>query len=1032
MLKRNFKRISLIAIYVFVVFLVFGDTVFGLDRGRDISQFAHTAWTAKDGAPSQISALTQTKDGYLWIGSALGLYRFDGVTFEQYAPPDGETLPSNNIYSLMATPDGGLWISFRPSGLGFLKDGKLQIFNRPEELPKSQVYAFARTPDGRIWAGTHHGLEVFNGTGWTEIGAEQNFSPNRVRTIFVDRAGTLWVSTDERLNFLPSGTAKFQESGKQEKYALDIAQAADGRLWEVQFPKLVKPIVDISSQTDRKNPQIITEGWKFLFDRDGSLWTASSDKVNRIRFPEQLDSEKIEENDARVESFKTSDGLSGNLVTNILEDREGNIWVGTTKGLDRFRYSPIVPVALPDGGQKLMLAAGENGEILAGNGTNDFFLRLHDGSVEKINTNPKEIYASSFYKDDAGIFWWGMNGGIVRQEKSEFKFFPQPKEMKLDWLWEVFRGTYNDGGLWVNFGDEGLVYFKDGVWERRKPPAGLPDRGPSASFEDAQKRIWLGYTENRVYVLDGENVRGFSVGDGIEIGRIKVIRGRGSNIWCGGETGLAVLIGDKFHTVKTDGRQFGAVSGIIETENGDLWLNEIHGIVQIPANEIKQLLENPDYAVKFRLFDFEDNLPGGMQMNFTVSTAVEASDGRLWFATDNGLAVIDPKRMEKNNLPPPVLIKSVNADGKIFGAADKLEFLPATTNLQIDYTALSLSIPGRINFKYRLENFDKDWLDAGSRREAFYTNLAPGKYRFQVIAANNDGVWNERGASVEFEILPAFYQTKWFMLLCLIALGAFALAAYAWRVRQVESRLHLLYEERLAERTRIAQDLHDTLLQGMVGVSMQFDSAVNKLSDDSPAKPRFVRMREMMRQIIVEGRNTVNGLRSAEKKVGETGLEDDFRHIVSKLRPNENIRFNVVSTGEARPLYAAVHDEIYYICHEAFSNVFQHSGATEVSADIEYAKKFVKITIRDNGKGIDPSFLKSGRKGHWGLAGMRERAQNISAKLQILSRARAGTEIEVLIPDHIAFASGKSGFYRKWREKIFPADKFAPNGKKRN
>lgn len=997
--------------------ILFCTSNFALDRNRNIKQFHHTAWTAKDGAPSQISALAQTSDGYLWIGSALGLFRFDGISFEQFAPPDGMSLPSNNIYALMATPDGGLWISFRPSGLGFLKDGKLRVFSRSEELPKSQVYSFARTNDGQIWAGTHTGLARFNGEGWTEIGSESNFKPGRIRTLFTDRAGTLWVSVDNSIFSLASGANDFQQFGKtEEKYAIKFSEDKDGRLWAIYFDSLITPV--ISGDSNSKTPVIRLEAFDFLFDRDGSLWfTEFPHGVQRLRFPESLGNEEVQGKDERFELFDESKGLSANPAGNILEDREGNIWVGTTKGLDRFRYSPIVPFDLPEGFQKITLLAGTNRDIWAASASGFTFLHLSDDRIQKNTLLRERVQISSGFRADSENIWWGTRGGIIHQQNDNMKFFPQPQDLEPDWMWEVFRGGA-DGGVWTNFGDLGLYYFRKGEWTKRNLAENLPERGPSATFQDDQNRIWLGYTENRVFVLDGNNVRGFSQADGIEVGRIKVIRGQHGNIWCGGETGLTFLRENRFHKVKTDGKPFGAISGIIETENGDLWLNESHGIVKISADEVSRLRENPEYSVKYRLFDFEDNLPGGMQMNFTVSTAVEATDGRLWFATDNGLAIVNPAQIKKNELPPPVLIKSVNVDGKNFAIKRELQFPPATVNLQINYTALSLSIPERVAFKYRLENFETEWREAGNRREAFYTNLAPGKYRFQVIAANNDGVWNEEGAVLDFEIMPVFYQTKWFFLLCLIALAAFALAVFAWRVRQVKSRLHLLYEERLAERTRIAQDLHDTLLQGMVGVSMQLDSAVNKLAADSPAKPRFERMREMMAQIISEGRNTVNGLRSADKIKATADLEKDLRHIVQKLDPEGKTKFRFSEKGSPRPLCAVIHDEVYYICHEALANSFQHSGASDVLAEVEYTKNYVKINITDNGIGIDPRFLKSGRKGHWGLSGMRERAQKIGAKLQISSRARVATEIELVIPAHIAFEAVKFSIFRNWRNRL--------------
>ncbi len=987
-------------------------SVCGLDRSRTITQFHHTAWTAKDGAPSQISALTQTTDGYLWIGSALGLFRFDGVTFEQYQPPDGVQLPSFNIYALMATPDKGLWISFRPSGLGLLKDGELKIFTRPEELPKSPVSCFGKTPDGRIWAGTHDGLVLFNGAGWDEIGADWNLQSGSVGTMFTDSGGTLWISQEDSIFYLPPGSKTFQLSEKVEgkdNYINQFAQAEDGRLWAANTNYQVSPIKGSTSGSATKNPVLNVGSFGLLFDRDGCLWIASANTVNRIRFPEQLGAKILREDDGPpIETFRKSDGLSDTSASKLFEDREGNIWVGTLTGLDRFRYSAIVPIVLPGYNKKLTLSANEQSEIWAGSAQVSSFLHLSDGQVEKVFLESNYLNrTSSLYRDPDGSTWWGAYGGIWHQQNKNFKFFPQPKSFDEDWMWEVFRAG-EDGGLWANFGDNGLIYFKVGEWERRRTPEGLPDRGPSASFQDEQRRIWLGYTENRVCFLDGGRVQCYSSKDGIQIGRIKVIRGRGANYWFGGELGLAFFKDDKFYTVKTEGKPFGAVSGIIATENGDVWLNEVHGIVNIPADEIRRLNENSEYAVKYRLFDFQDNLPGNPQMNFTVSTAIEATDGRLWFATDNGLALIDPVHLEKNVILPPVIIKSVIADDKLYQAAPNTIFPAGTANVQVNYTATSLSIPERVEFKYRLEGYKNQWREAGTRREAFFTNLAPGKYRFQVIAANNDGVWNEQGASLEFEILPMFYQTNWFLLLCLAALGGLLWAGYQWRVYQVKSHLHLLYEERLSERTRIAQDLHDTLLQGFLGMTMRLQAVSHLL----PAKPERAKenldtVLDQVDDVLEEGRRGIWDIRTSP--VPDNDLAQAFTLTGEHLNAAYPANFTVTIVGEYRLLHPLVRDEVYRIGREALTNAFRHSKATTIEVEIEYAPKHLRIFVRDNGCGINPDFLSAGRKGHLGLSGMREAAEKIGAELKIWSRAESGTEVELTVPQHIAFRKKTSG-----------------------
>ncbi len=1013
MISREFC-LRLFSICLFCALFSFSASA--LDRERTISQFHHTAWTAKDGAPSQISAFAQTADGYLWIGSAKGLFRFDGVRFEAYVPPTGVSLPSYNIYALMATPDGGLWISFRPSGLGFLKDGRLEVFSRPEQLPKSQVYCFARDLDNRIWAGTHDGLALRDGAEWTGIGADWNFQPQRIYALFVDRGGTLWVATDEKIVFLTRGSKTFQETGARIGVVPDIAQANDGRLWMAETSRSVRPVPLSGENSDAGEAEILTGAANITFDREGALWITDQTGIRRVRFPERLGNRKLPIDDPELEIFNEKNGLSGDFTNHVLEDREGNIWVSTAKGLDRFRYSHFVASKPSQEFHSFTLLAGDGGEDGAGSATLKP-LTLIRGEEMFPQKNTK--YFSSVYRAADGVVWWGSLGGIWRQKDVDFEFFPQPEDMKTEWVWEVIRGD-PEGGLRIGLGDVGLVYFKDGVWTNPTKPPGMLDRVPSATFHDPQGRIWFGYTENRVSLLDGETVRNFNVADGIDIGRIRVIRGRGAQFWFGGELGLAVFDNNRFRAIrKAGGERFGTVSGIVETADGALWLNEMGGIVYISPDEIRQALENPNHAVNYKLYDFSDGLPGAPQMNWTVSTAVAATDGRLWFATDNGLAWVDPSRMEKNNVAPPVVIKSLSTDAKTYQSSEMPDLPKGTESLRIDYTALSLSIPERVRFKYRLEGFDDNWHDAGTRREVFYTNLGPGEYRFRVIASNNDGVWNEEGAVLQFKILPLFYQTGWFLLLCAASFIFLVWLAYKWRVRLVKTRLHLQFQERLAERARIAQDLHDTLLQGFVSASMQLDVAVDQLPDDSPAKPRLTRVHALVGQLIEEGRSTVKGLRSGSMN-GTADFEQEFFRVRQEIDVQKQVDFRVIIEGSPRALNPVIGDEALHIGHEALVNAFRHARATAVEVEIEYAPKYFRILVRDNGCGIDPKILRSGREGHWGLSGMRERAEKIGAQLRVWSRAAAGTEIELSVPNRIAFSDKAKNERLEWFRRFYP------------
>ncbi|HEX6094884.1 MAG TPA: triple tyrosine motif-containing protein [Thermoanaerobaculia bacterium] len=972
---------------VAVVLIVFAPVVSALSPDRTIRQFHHTAWTAKDGAPSQISALAQTTDGFLWIGSARGLYRFDGVTFETYAPQEGVTLPSHNIYTLMATPDGGLWVSFRPSGLGFIRDGRLAVFTNPEEIPPGHVNAFARDGGGRIWAGTSNGLALRSGTRWIVMNADWH-----VRWLLVDRAGTLWITTTKGLFSLPRGAKEFGRAGPPA--ITKIAQAPNGRLWVTHDQLTLRRLR--AGAEDRL--EVFVNPMDLLIDRDGTLWMVDvSGGLARLRHPEQVPNRPIRDSDPLLDLYAEDDGLTADVASVLFEDREGNVWAGTAKGLDRFRYSHVTPLPLPPLHLKVTLAADDDGGVWAGSAANPELVRVRGSTAE---VHPVPHLVSSVYRDANGTRWWGAHGGIIRQRGGRLDSFLKPRDLPADFLWEVLRAG-EDGSLWVSHGDEGLLHFKDGVWSRRAPPPGLLARGPSATFHDSRGRIWLGYTENRVAILDGGRATVYTRDDGIDVGRIRVIRGRnGPHYWLGGELGLAVFDGGTFRSiVARDGTRFGTVSGIIETADGAVWLNEMRGVVRIAPEEARRAVADPSHRIAYQLFDFLDGMPGSPQMNFTVSTAVEATDGLLWFATDNGLARIDPARLQRNTVPPPVAIRSIAAD-RAYAAAPRLQLPVGTRQIEIHYTALSLSIPERVKFRYRLEGADDGWQDAGGRREAFYTNLGPGTYTFRVRAANHDGLWNEDGASVAIVIPPAFHQTKWFLVLCIAAAACAVWIAYLLRLRQMTARLQRLHEERMDERTRIARELHDTLLQGFLSASMQLHVAADRIPDDSAAKPIVTNVLGLISKVSEEGRQAVRGLRLSESS---ESVEQAFGRAKQELAGEHDAGFRVIVAGRHRPVAPVVRDEIYRIGREALVNAFQHAEAKNVEVEVEYLDSAFHLRVRDDGRGIDETVLQSGRDDHWGLAGMRERARKIGAQFRVTSRKGAGTEIELTVPRRIAY-----------------------------
>jgi signal transduction histidine kinase len=420
--------------------------------------------------------------------------------------------------------------------------------------------------------------------------------------------------------------------------------------------------------------------------------------------------------------------------------------------------------------------------------------------------------------------------------------------------------------------------------------------------------------------------------------------------------------------------------------------------------------KDPRAKLQYSLFDSFD----GVQAASTSFTprASEAPDGKLWFVNGTVAQLIDPKNLPRNDLAPPVHIESLIVDRKSYPLQQALRLPPLAHDLEIDYTGLSFVVPQKVQFRYRLEGRDKDWQDPGSRRQAFYTDLRPGRYRFHVIASNNDGVWNSSGASLEFAIEPALYQTWWLKTASIIA----ALAVIAWVIRRrmqiVAENIRARLIERLDERERIARELHDTLLQGILSALMQLDLAEDELPKDSPVRGLVQRVLATLRQVTEEGRMALQGLRFQDAENND--LATAFQRIRKEFPHKDTIVFGVIAQGTARAVKAEVRNEIYRIGREAILNAYVHSEAVTIEVELQYARTHLSLIVRDDGRGIDSSILQGGREGHWGLTGMRERSQRVGATLKLWSRAAAGTEIELVVPGHIAFESDSSNSTPRW------------------
>ena len=450
---------------------------------------------------------------------------------------------------------------------------------------------------------------------------------------------------------------------------------------------------------------------------------------------------------------------------------------------------------------------------------------------------------------------------------------------------------------------------------------------------------------------------------------------------------------------------------MVESPQHELWFSGNNGIIRIQRDDLVNAVWNHDGPLDYRVFDRSDGM-NSIQCSVGAPNLALAPDGKLWVATVKGLAMIDLTAVPWVTRKPKVFVGAITVGKQKQLAGQELVLPPATHHVEIHVEAIDLASPEKVRLQYRLDGVDAGWLDADASRTAIYTNIPLGPHTFHVRASGSDGVWDRTGIQYKITQRPYFYQTTWFQFAAVTALLLFLSAAYLIRVRQIVRQGRILLEERLVERERIARELHDTLLQGVLSASMQLDLAEDQVPEDSPAKPRLRRVLQMMRQVIEEGRDALRGLRTHDAESGNLAVA--FSRMGREFAIDEKIQYRVIAQNAARPLRPQIRDDVYRIGREAIVNAFMHGKASSVEVAIEYASRYFRMLVSDDGCGIDPHVLDGGREGHWGLAGMRERSESIGADLRLRSRVGAGTEVELTIPGAIAFADEPNGTLSRW------------------
>ena len=979
-----------------------------LDPDRALAQYLRDAWGREQGFPGgPVYGLAQTSDGYLWIAAEKGLVRFDGIRFRLFEPSGSTSAMGPTVLGVAAASDGSLWARLRGPALVRLRDGAFEdilptvglpgsivtamlrgrddamllatvgegavsyrsgatarVIAPRNVLPASFIISLAQMPNGQIWFGTRDaGLLRVEGSRVSRI--TEGLRNPKINCLLAGEEGDLWIGTDRGVSRLKAG----EIAGSGVPKALDTIPAM-----------------------------------AMIRDRDSNLWIAAG--------PSGL----LRVNGRGVTTFTARDRPFAGSVTAVFEDRDRNLWVGTTAGIERLRDGAFTTHSMAQG-----LPAGGVGAIHVDTSqrvwiapTGGGLYLLHDGTIERISVAGLDDDVVYSITGAGAEVWVGrQRGGLTRVRAAANGSYTAHSFTQVDGLGQ--NSVYavhqtRDGAVWAGTLSGGASRFHQGVVSTFGTSQGLASNTVASILESGDGTVWFG-TPNGISTLSHGAWRTYATANGLPSNDINILfEDSTGRVWAGTAGGAAIFAAAAFHTPPNlPAGLRGSILGFAEDKTGALWIETADRLFRMRRRDSDDVNTPTEYDVReYGIADGLMTLEGVKRHRSLVADA----RGRIWVSRTGGLAMTDPARGDSSVMPALSHVEALSADGTAIDLLGSRRVLAGRRRVTIGYAGLSLAVPERVMFQYRLDGFDTDWSRPVAEREAVYTNLAPRPYVFRVRASNGDGLWTSTEASVRFEIAPSVWQTAWFQIsaLMICALGGWGL--FRFRVSLVSRNLNRQFEAQLAERTRIAQELHDTLLQGFISASMQLHVASDRLPPDSTVKPAIGRVLELMRRVIDEGRVAVRGLRSSRTAAHD--LEDAFAGIRDELAEAGHIDYRVTIEGEVRPLHPLVRDEVYRIGREALVNAFRHARARSVDLELDYAPNRLRLHVRDDGHGIDPQVASSGTDGHWGIAGMRERAEKIGARITIRSRHGAGTEIELIVPAKVAFDRRATDAGRSW------------------
>jgi ligand-binding sensor domain-containing protein/signal transduction histidine kinase len=1017
------SRVRLHAIAVTVALIsLFTQRGFSLNPAKDLRQYVLRTWTSEQGLPqNSIRPILQTRDGFLWIGTRGGLARFDGANFVLFRANPSDSIPNDSITGLAEDRDGSLWIA-SAGGLTRYRDGHFHNFNSRDGLAEISIWRIAADPAGGVWAVTRHGeLFHFDGTTMRRYSSPLAPGPEEVNALLADGHGTLWIATFHGL-FSFDPVRGFNRYTRRDGLAGDrvFALSLDrhGELWSAGDGGLTcyrdgrfvaTPVPGLATAT------------LLAFDvnvNDDAIWTGSTGQ-GLFRLTSKS-----------VQRMRVTEGLTSDELWLLYFSRDGSLWLGAANGLNQLSDGAVTSYGIGEGSLKSTLgmqsSQDPSGELWFG--LDDFMVHERAGKLISMapdapvpaRDSPKEkslqttshkssaiaIWIHSNYRGSRGLALTNSHGNNVLSDGTQEHPLPPIHWGSVGTVLLDHNGMFWTAGSQIGV----LAYPAHGPPESFTTKNGLDDNNVSALAEDVAGDIWVGTLSGLNRIHHGIVRHIVSCAD-----VTSVIPSRDGGVWASSESGL-IYVPPALTPVRIFTRQdnlpTSVIEGVAEDTQGYLWLGTQQGIVRVnKADLFAHSGSAQSAAVTFGIGD------GFRNTQLRRNAVFSSRDGDIWFITLEELAMIDPRGFQIGPLAP-VVIDRVDVDGQkpSFTPVPSLTIPAGRHRLIIRYTLPEFRIPGRIKFRYRLEGWDKNWIEAGTARAANYTGIPPGRYTFRV--ENSDGYekWSPVEATLPIDVTPYFYQTIWFLSLVAVLIFICIWTLHKMRIAQVSAGINVRMQERLQERTRIARELHDTLLQGVLGISMEMYATSQQTYTEASISPMLGQASQRLREIAEQSRKAVENLRSAA--IVPDPLESMLAVALRDMSLPGDIKVQISSVGTRLNLRPLVQSEIEHIAREAISNAVRHSGATTIRLDIMYQPAHFFLSVSDDGCGINQAAQNLGRHGHWGIVGMRERAESIGGRLRILPHVPHGTVVELYLRAAVAYTqqsrSSSSSIWR-WR-----------------